>query len=153
MPLCISFICEGLELADGRTQIGIISTFTQDSDIVYDHFADDRCRSELDARFTQLQPCEIVVPAVGLSNSTRNFVNQFSGYKSVSGDCVRVEVAAECSQDCIEDRRLLTQVYSQQTGVVEMIDSLPPVVQSCLAMAYSYLKSYQLERSFENIRY
>ena len=52
VPLCIVFICEGHTKTNGQVQIGTIALFTQDSDIVYDHFEDNpSLRTGLDRRY------------------------------------------------------------------------------------------------------
>ena len=57
---------EGLHSAQ-RVQISFIAVDPSTGDVVYDSFADDLIRLELETRLTQLQPVEILLPVQRVS--------------------------------------------------------------------------------------
>ena len=151
IPLCIVFICEGYAKNDGTCQIGIISCFTEDSDVVYDHFEDGASRSGLDARLTHWQPSEIVMPEKGVSTQTVNFSRQFSSYKTTSGDFIRIEFAELV--DWASSLSLLSEVYAGDEEMMKELQELPPVVVCCLYMAYRHFQQYKMEQLITDLRY
>lgn len=151
IPLCITFICESYTKSDGTVQIGIISCFTEDGEVVYDHFEDSSSRSGLDTRLTHWQPSEIVLPDKGISAATQNFAKQFSSYKTTSGDCIRIEYAPLIDWAC--SLTLLLQIYYGDENMTATLQQLPPVIVSCLYMAHHHFKQFKMEQLIANLRY
>ena len=150
IPLCITFICESYAKSNGTIQIGIISCFTEDGEVVYDHFEDNPSRSGLDTRLTHWQPSEIVLPEKDISTATLNFAKQFSSYKTISGDCIRIEFAP--SIDWAYSLTLLLQIYSGDENMTTTLQQLPPVVVCCLYMAHHHFQQFKMEQLIANLR-
>lgn len=151
IPLCITFICESYSKSDGTIQIGIISCFTEDGEVVYDHFEDSSSRSGLDTRLTHWQPSEIVLPEKDISSATLNFAKQFSCYKTSSGDCIRIEYAP--SIDWTRSLALLLQIFSEDENMTTLLQQLPPVIVGCLYMAHHHFQQFKMEQLIANLRY
>ena len=144
IPLCMTFVAEAYSKTDGTVaQIGVLAFFTQDSTVAYDHFQDDCARNGLDSKLTHLQPSEIVLPDKGVTKQTLNVINQFSNYKSSTGDCIRTEVTPQF--DWISASEMLSKNYCEDVEMMDKLKHLPPVIVCCLAMAYHHLKQFKLE--------
>ncbi len=151
IPLCMTFVAEAYAKTDGSVaQIGILAFFIQDSTVVFDHFQDDCARNSLDSKLTHFQPSEIVLPDRGVTHQTLNVINQFSNYKSSIGDCVRTEFTPQF--DWTTASEMLSKNYCEDTEMMEKLQSLPPVIVCCLAIAYNHLKQFKLEQLVNAIK-
>ena len=151
IPLCMTFVAEAYSKTDGTVaQIGVLAFFTQDSTVAYDHFQDDCARNGLDSKLTHLQPSEIVLPDKGVTKQTLNVINQFSNYKSSTGDCIRTEVTPQF--DWISASEMLSKNYCEDVEMMDKLKHLPPVIVCCLAMAYHHLKQFKLEQLVKIIK-
>lgn len=151
VPLCMVFLVEAFARENGSVvQLGLLAFFTQSSTVVYDHFQDDAARSGLDAKLTHWQPAEVILPDRNLSSQTLNFVRQFSSYKSSIGESVRIEFASRSDQP--EDA-LLAEIFIGDEEMARKLHEIPPIILSCVALAYPYLKQYKMEKLVLSIKY
>lgn len=151
IPLCMTFVAEAYAKTDGSVaQIGVLSFFTQDGTVVFDHFQDDCSRNGLDSKLTHLQPSEIVLPDRGVTSQTLNLVRQFNEYKLSNGDYTRTEFTTHF--DWINASESLSKIFCKDSEMMEKLKDLPPVIHCCIAMAYFYLKQFKLEQLVDTIK-
>ena len=150
---------------DEKVHMGLIAVQPATGDVIYDDFDDGFMRTEVEARFLHIAPCEILV--VGeLSKATEKIVGHLAGSKTnVLGEKVRVErvekpktMAAQAYSHVSSFYAGKMKVTSSQedeksSKVLDKVLQLADNVTICLSAMITHMTEYGLEHVFDLTKY
>lgn len=155
--LCLAESLMGGMGPDDRVGFGLVSVIPSTGEVVYDQFSDVAMRTELETRLAHIKPCELLLPATGLSSHTEKMLKHYAGSGSARieriEDALHYTDAFEYLREFYQDveatqtTEALSATFQENQPFNDVLDLPKPVVVA-LAHAVRHLRAYGLSNAF-----